>query len=88
MIQTNSHEYWSEIIKGHFHTPSNIFEQNAEEIVSYLLEISENNATLSLRRLLFYMNSNDCESDNNEQLEKAKKRLEELIEEKHETLKN
>ena len=84
MAQANANEYWSENVKEHFHTPPGTFTQDAEEITNILLKVSDGNATLALRRLLFYMNR----LGNAEQLEKAKKRLEELIEQNHETLKN
>ena len=64
------------------------FTQDAEEITNILLKVSDGNATLALRRLLFYMNRAGSRLGNAEQLEKAKKRLEELIEQNHETLKN
>ena len=70
------------------HTPPGTFTQDAEEITNILLKVSDGNATLALRRLLFYMNRAGSRLGNAEQLEKAKKRLEELIEQNHETLKN
>ena len=105
MAQANANEYWSENVKEHFHTPPGTFTQDAEEITNILLKVSDGNATLALRRLLFYMNRAGTDwlfeyrfhifgifpgsrLGNAEQLEKAKKRLEELIEQNHETLKN
>ena len=56
MAQANANEYWSENVKEHFHTPPGTFTQDAEEITNILLKVSDGNATLALRRLLFYMN--------------------------------
>ena len=88
MAQANANEYWSENVKELFHTPPGTFTQDAEEITNILLKVSDGNATRALRRLLFYMNRAGSRLGNAEQLEKAKKRLEELIEQNHETLKN
>ena len=88
MAQANANEYWSENVKEHFHTPPCTFTQDAEEITNILLKVSDGNATLALRRLLFYMSRAGSRLGNAEQLKKAKKRLEELIEQNHETLKN
>ena len=74
MAQANANEYWSENVKEHFHTPPGTFTQDAEEITNILLKVSDGNATLALRRLLFYMNRAGSRLGNAEQLEKAKKR--------------
>lgn len=72
MAQANANEYWSENVKEHFHTPPGTFTQDAEEITNILLKVSDGNATLALRRLLFYMNRAGSRLGNAEQLEKAK----------------
>lgn len=58
--------------RNHFQTPPGTFTQDAEEITNILLKVSDGNATLALRRLLFYMNRAGRRLGNAEQLEKAK----------------
>lgn len=79
---------WSENVKEKYHTPPGTFTKNADAIVKILLDGADNNATLALHRLMFYMNRAGDKLTNVQQLDKAKSELEKLIEEKHETLKN
>ena len=72
-------EHWSEEIHTHYHPPVGTFTQPAGVIVKTLMRSANNNPSLALHRLLFYMNRAGKKVSNLEQLELAKKKLEEII---------
>ena len=72
-------EHWLEQNHTHPHLPVGTFTQPAGVIVKTLLHGANNNPTLALHRLMFYMNRAGKNIENAEQLELAKKRLEEII---------
>ena len=49
--------YWSEEVDAQetYHTPDGTFTKSAPEIVEVLMKGAHNDATLALRRLMFYM---------------------------------
>lgn len=72
-------EDWQKHIQIHHHPPVGTFTQPAGVIVRTLLQSANNNPTLALHRLMFYMNKAGKNLENAEQLELAKKKLEEII---------
>ena len=78
-METGENPYWSEEVKTHYHTPPGTFTQNADEVVKILMKGAENDPTLALHRLLFYMNRAGDKLENAEQLNRAKIKLEEMI---------
>lgn len=72
-------EDWLRHIQIHHHPPVGTFTQPAGVIVKTLLQGANNNPTLALHRLMFYMNRAGKKTENAEQLELAKKKLEEII---------
>lgn len=72
--------YWSEEVDEHlkWHAPAGTFTEKAPEVVKVLLKGADDDATLALRRLVFYMNRAGDKLTNVEELDKAKAKLEEL----------
>lgn len=80
----NEDPYWSEEVHTHYHPPAGTFTEKAPEVVKTLMSGADNDPTLALRRLLFYMNRAGDKLTNVEELDKAKTKLEALIREKDE----
>lgn len=78
-MENNNNPYWSEEVKTHYHTPPGTFTQNAQTIVETLMEGADDDATLALHRLLFYMNRAGDKLENVRQLNLAKEQLENMI---------
>lgn len=76
----NENPYWSEEVtdEEHHHTPAGTFTQKAPEVVKALLKDANNNPTLALRRLTFYMNRAGSKLTNENELNIAKTKLEAL----------
>lgn len=72
--------YWSEEVDEHlkWHAPEGTFTKKAPQVVDILLKGADGDATLALRRLVFYMNRAGSRLSNAEELEKAKSKLEKL----------
>lgn len=85
-MEREENPYWSEEVKTKYHTPEGTFTDKAPEVVKILMQGADNDPTLALHRLLFYMNRAGDKLTNAEELDKAKLKLESLIEEKKETL--
>ena len=76
-MEKNEHRF--EEIRTHYHPPVGTFAQPAGVIVKTLMRSANNNPSLALHRLLFYMNRTGKKVSNLEQLELAMKKLEEII---------
>lgn len=78
--QKNDDPYWSEEVDEHlkWHAPDGTFTQKAPEVVKVLMKGAHNDATLALRRLVFYMNRAGDRLSNADELDKAKAQLEKL----------
>lgn len=76
----NKNHYWSEEVDEHlkWHAPEGTFTQKAPSIMDILLKGADGDATLALRRLVFYMNRAGEKLSNVEELYKVKAKLEEL----------
>lgn len=76
----NENPYWSEKVDEHlkWHAPEGTFTEKAPEIVKVLMKGADDDATLALRRLVFYMNRAGERLSNKEELDKAKASLEKL----------
>lgn len=76
----NENPYWSEEVDEHlkWHAPEGTFTEKAPEIVKVLMKGADDDATLALRRLVFYMNRAGERLRNKEELDKAKASLEKL----------
>lgn len=76
----NDNPYWSETVTADekYHTPADTFTKKAPEIVKILMDGAHGDATIALRRLVFYMNRGGNKLTNNEELTKAKIQLEHL----------
>lgn len=78
----NEHKnpYWSEEVDANetYHTPPGTFTKKAPQIVEILLKGADDDPTLALRRLTFYMNRAGTKLTNDSELEKAKTQLESL----------
>lgn len=76
----NENPYWSEEVtkEEHHHTPEGTFTKKAPEVVKALMKDANDDATLALRRLTFYMNRAGSKLTNEEELNKAKEKLEDL----------
>lgn len=76
----NENPYWSEEVtdEEHHHTPAGIFTKKAPAVVKALMKDANDNATLALRRLTFYMNRAGSKLTNADELNKAKASLEAL----------
>ncbi len=79
-MSENENPYWSEEVtdEEHHHTPAGTFTQKAPEIVKALLKDANNDPTLALRRLTFYMNRAGSKLTNKDELSIAKAKLEAL----------
>lgn len=76
-------DYWSEEIHTSYHTPAGTFTQKAPQIVQTLLDGADNDPSLALHRLLFYMNRAGSNLTDTEQLDRAKQKLEDMISDKN-----
>ncbi len=77
---SEDNKFWSEAVdeKVKYHPPEGTFSQNAPEVVNTLLKGANGDAKLALERLVFYINRAGSKLTNGDELEKAKRRLEEL----------
>lgn len=75
-------DYWSEEVHTSYHTPEGTFTQKAPQIVQTLLDGADNDPSLALHRLVFYMNRAGSNLTDTEQLDCAKQQLEEMISDK------
>lgn len=75
-------DYWSEEVHTSYHTPKGTFTQKAPQIVQTLLDGADNDPSLALHRLVFYMNRAGSNLTDTEQLDCAKQQLEEMISDK------
>ena len=76
----NENPYWNDQVTDEHphHTPAGTFTQKAPEIVKALLKDANNDPTLALRRLTFYMNRAGSKLTNKDELSIAKAKLEAL----------
>ena len=72
--------YWSEEVGAQetYHTLDGTFTKSAPEIVEVLMKGAHNDATLALRRLMFYMNRAGRHLTNAAALQEAKSQLEKI----------
>lgn len=72
--------YWSEEVDARetYHTPAGTFTKTAPEIVDILMKGADNDVTLALRRLMFYINRAGDKRPNAAALDEAKARLEKM----------
>lgn len=78
MVKTQN-PYWSENVKTHYHTPTGLFTQKAQQVVEGLMSEAQGDPVLALRRLVFYMNRAGENLENFQQLKIAKEQIENVI---------
>ena len=82
MTEHAENPYWSEEVETEYHPPEGTFTHKAPEVVKTLLKGADDDPTKALRRLLFYMNRAGDKLTNRSELETAKLKLEQFIQQK------
>lgn len=79
-MSKNENPYWSEEVtdEERHHTPEGTFTKKAPDVVKALMKDANDNPTLALRRLTFYMNRAGSKLTNEDELNIAKTKLEAL----------